>query len=88
MKKVWNKTKTIILICCVCMFALLFTACALAEDKVVTSFGKYESYKFYTSGGFRNYTDYAKYQYKSANVEENKHLKKIQESDKEVIFFI
>lgn len=85
MKMMWDKTKKTILLCCVCMFALSFTACTLVEDKVVASLGKYESHEFFTSGGFQDYTDYAKYHYKSTNVEENKYLKKVQESDKEVI---
>ena len=85
MKKILNKVKWTIYICCVCMFALSFTACTVAEDKIVASLGKYESHEFFTSGGFQDYTDYAKYHYKSTNVEENKYLKKVQESDKEVI---
>lgn len=85
MKKILNKVKWTIYICCVCIFALSFTACTLVEDKVVASLGEYESREFFTSGGFQDYADYAIYHYKSTNVEENKYLKKVQESDKEVI---
>ena len=81
MKVMWDKTKKTILFCCVCIFAVFLTACTVAEDKAVASLGKYESREFYTSGGFQDYTDYAKYHYKSTNVEENKYLRKVKETD-------
>lgn len=81
MKKILNKVKWTIYICCVCIFALFLTACTVVEDKVVASLGKYESHEFFTSGGFQDYTDYAKYHYTSTNVEENKYLRKVKETD-------
>ena len=81
MKKILNKVKWTIYICCVCIFALFLTACTVAEDKVVASLGEYESREFFTSGGFQDYTDYARYHYTSTNVEENKYLRKVKETD-------
>lgn len=81
MKKILNKVKWTIYICCVCIFALFLTACTVAEDKVVASLGKYESREFFTSGGFQDYTDYARYHYTSTNVEETKYLRKVKETD-------
>ena len=85
MKRILNKINKRIHMCCICIFALSFTACAGAEDKVVASLVKYENREFFTSGGFQDFTDYAKYHYIYINVEENKYLKKVQETDMEVI---
>ena len=40
------------------------------KDPVIESLIKYESKEFYTSGGFQDYTDYAKYVYTSAAVQD------------------
>ena len=48
---------------------------------VVSSLGKYADRVFYTSGGFQDFTDYAKYYFTAADIVENKHLNKIQETD-------
>lgn len=66
---------------CLFMAALTLAACTVPEDKVVASLGAYENREFFTSGGFQDYTDYAKYYYTSTKVAENKYLKKIQETD-------
>ena len=80
------KTKKIIAVLSLCIFVLSFTACTAPEDKVVASLGKYENRDFFTSGGFQDYTDYAKYYYTSTKVTENKYLKEIQETDLETIY--
>ena len=51
----------------VCFLFVLATVivCKAAEDKVIASLGKYESCQAFTSEGFQDYTDYAKYDYKS-----------------------
>lgn len=77
--------KRIISAVCVCLFALSCGSCAVLEDKVAASLGEYENRVFFTSGGFQDYTDYAKYYYTSANAAENKYLKKIKASDLERI---
>lgn len=63
------------------IFVLSFAACQMTTDKVVASLGKYENRQFYTSGGFQDYTDYAKYNYDSAEVAGNQYLKRIRETD-------
>ncbi len=59
------------------IIVLLLSACAVVTDKVLLSLGSYESKEYYTSGGFQDYTDYAKYTYKNINVEQNKYFKRI-----------
>ena len=77
------KQIAVVLVCVV--FLLSISSCAVPEDKVIASLGKYEKYEFFTSGGFQDYTDYAKYFFSSANVVENKYLNKIQETDYAII---
>ena len=79
------KTKKILAAVCLFIFVLSFAACAGPEDKVVASLGKYEHREFYTSGGFQDYTDYAKYYYTSCKMKENLYLKQIQEINLETI---
>jgi len=73
--------KKLITVICLCVSVLSFAACTAAEDPVIASLGKYESREFYTSGGFQDYTDHAKYYYSSANITENSYFKKMQEAD-------
>lgn len=63
------------------LFLLSATSCAVFEDKVIDSLGKCEKKEFFTSGGFQDYTDYAKYYYTSIDMEENKYFKQIKETD-------
>ncbi len=60
----------------VILLLLSFTACT-KNDKVLNSIGKYSEICFYTHGKFQDYTDYAKYQLDSPNIDDNKYLKKI-----------
>ena len=68
-----------VLICVVLLLSI--SSCAVPEDKVITSLGEYEKKEFFTSGGFQDYTDYAKYFFISDNVVDNKYLNKIQEAE-------
>ena len=77
------KQIAVVLVCVV--FLLSIRSCAVPEDKVIASLGKYEKYEYFTSGGFQDYTDYAKYFFSSASVVENKYLNKIQETDYAII---
>lgn len=79
------KTKRMIAVVCLFAFVLSSVSCTAVEDKVIASLGKYEKREFYTSGGFQDFTDYAKYSYTSANIAENKYLKRIRETDLETI---
>lgn len=62
---------------CIVAALLFLSACAIPTDKVLITLGSYETKEFYTSGGFQDYTDYAKYTYKDINLEGNKYFKKI-----------
>ena len=77
------KQIAVVLVCIV--FLLSINSCAVPEDKVIASLGKYEKYEYFTSAGFQDYTDYAKYYFTSANAAENKYLNKIQETDFAII---
>ena len=64
------------------VFSYSITSCAPPkENEVIASFGKYEKKEFFSSGVFQDFTDYAKYYFTSADIVENKHLNKIQETD-------
>lgn len=86
MKLFSNKVKKIITVAIACILVLSFTACEAPENEVIASLGKYESHEFFTSGGFQDYTDYAKYYYTSAQLTDNNYFKKIQETDLETIY--
>ena len=74
-----KKKIAVVLVCVV--FLLSITSCAVLDDKVIASLGEYEKKEFFTSGGFQDYTYYAKYHFTSASVTENEYLNKIQETD-------
>ena len=74
-----KKQIALVLVCVVLLLSI--SSCAVPEDAVIASLGKYEKNEFFTSGGFQDYTDYAKYYFTSANIVENKYLNKIQETD-------
>ena len=78
-----KKQIVVVLVCFV--FLLSITSCAVPEDKVIASLGEYEKKEFFTSGGFQDYTDYAKYYFNSANAKENQYLNKIQDADFAII---
>ena len=78
------KKQIAVVLACV-VFLLFITSCSVPTDKVIASLGEYEKKEFFTSGGFQDYTDYAKYYFSSANVVENEHLNKIQEADFAII---
>ena len=78
-----KKQIVVVLVCF--LFLLSITSCAVPEDKVIASLGEYEKKEFFTSGGFQDYTDYAKYYFNSANAKENQYLNKIQDADFAII---
>ena len=61
--------KRIALIWLALVLAGILCGCSY-KDPVIESLIKYESKEFYTSGGFQDYTDYAKYVYTSAAVQD------------------
>ena len=64
---------------------LLLSSCVFWEDEVLNSLGEYTNREFYTEGDFQDYTDYAKYSYRSVDFTDNKYFKKIQPADFAVI---
>ena len=74
-----KKQIALVLVCVVLLLSI--SSCAGPKDAVIASLGKYEKNEFFTSGGFQDYTDYAKYYFTSANIVENKYLNKVQETD-------
>ena len=74
-----KKTFVIVLI----LSLLIMSGCSIFEDKTIRSLGKYESYEYFTSGGFQDHTDYAKYTYKNIDFDDNKYFDKISSKSKE-----
>ena len=68
-----------VLVCVVLLVSL--NSCAEFKDEVIISLGTYEKQEFFSSGGFQDYTNYAKCYFSSPNVTQNKYLRKIQETD-------
>lgn len=64
-----KKKKAVLLLMCILL--LLISACSYS-DPVIGSLPAYKSESFYTSGGFQDFTDYAKYTYPSIRTEELK----------------
>lgn len=54
-----------------------------SENKVILSLGDYSEIGFYTSGGFQDYTDYAKYNIESPMLDNNLYFKQVTPDSKE-----
>lgn len=61
MKRFAFNAKSILTSICLVIFLFTLTSCLMQEDKVLASLEKYEKEEYFTSGGFQDYTDYAKY---------------------------
>lgn len=57
--------------------------CSIPKDDVLDSLGKYESKQFFTSGGFQDFTDYAKYCFDSVDFSDNSYFQIVTESSRE-----
>lgn len=66
------------------VLALLLNACGWQsrQDPVLASLGRYETKEFYTSGGFQDYTDFAKYTYSSPDLEDNPYFAPLSDADR------
>lgn len=60
--------KTVMIVFLLVLF-IISTGCSVS-DPVISSLPDYNSRVFYTSGGFQDYTDYAKYTYKSISAQD------------------
>ena len=58
-----------------CVPYLIASVFNVPEDEVIASLGAYESEEYYSSGGFQDFTDYAKYTYDSVDFSDNKYFK-------------
>ena len=72
------------------VFILIFvilslSACSAPADKVIESLGEYKSKDFFTSRGFQDYTDYAKYTYEDVDLSENEYFNKISSDSLEAL---
>lgn len=75
------------------IFILLFAFCACFDfDLVIGSLPAYNSKSFYTSGGFQDYTDYAKYTYEiidTQDFESSKYFSEATDADvDEILLYI
>lgn len=65
MKRKYIEMLAVVLLAGIWVFVLYGLYNHFFADRVLASLPKYESEEFYTSGGFQDYTDYAKYTYKT-----------------------
>lgn len=77
--------KKLIFLLLASVLLLSFAACGIQipmlENKVLSSLGEYEKREYFTSGGFQDFTDYAKYYYAEVDMTGNAYFRNIQESD-------
>lgn len=59
------------------VFAVLISGCSAPSDEILQSLGEYRSKQYFTSGGFQDYTDYAKYTYEDVDFSSNLYFGKI-----------
>lgn len=55
----------------------------IPKDDVFDSLGKYKSRQYYSSGGFQDYTDYAKYSFDYVEFSDNSYFQNITVNSKE-----
>ncbi len=77
------KRKIVAIISVLLVSVLCFSGCFLPipTDEVMASLGRYNHKEYYTSGGFQDYTDYAKYKYEDASPENNEYLEPVTEEN-------
>ena len=73
--------KKIIYAVTILVLIYIFSSCTTPKDEVLNSIGRYESEMFYTSGGFQDFTDYAKYQYESIDLKDNEYFVAMTDED-------
>ena len=69
---------------CVLVVCLLLSGCIMPSDPVLDSLGEPIESGFWTSGGFQDFTDYAKYRYgnvTSEELERNPYFTQVSEED-------
>ena len=85
MNKLLKKIAAIFLSAVIATLTLMVTFVLLipTKDQVLDSLPKYEKKEIYSSGGFQDFTDYAKYFYQisQATLAQNKFLRPVAEED-------
>ena len=56
---------------------LILASCSAPVDEILESLGSYKSEEYYTSGGFQDFTDYAKYTFENVDFSNNEYFSKI-----------
>ena len=56
---------------------LSLSSCSVPTDEVLNSLGNYKSKEYFTSVGFQDYTDYAKYVYEDTDFSNNEYFELI-----------
>ncbi len=59
------------------MFVVWMSGCSVPTDEVLQSLGEYKSEQYFTSGGFQDYTNYAKYTYEDVDFSNNIYFSEI-----------
>lgn len=68
---------------CLLLLLIFLSGCffAVPEDEVILSIGEVEERRFYSSGGFQDFTDYGKYSFVECSLADNPYLKPLSEED-------
>lgn len=66
---------------------LLLSACGIESrhDQVLSSLGRWDSKTFYTSGGFQDYTDFARYTFSEVSLENSPYFAPVSETDRDTL---
>lgn len=73
--------KLITLVILILLLLFSIATCAVPENDVIKSLEEYDRSEEYCEGAFQDYTDYNKYYFSSANLENNKYFSKVTEDD-------
>lgn len=77
--------KRLVIIISAVLLIFILSGCIFEPDKVVDSLGNCEKEEFYTSGGFQDFTDYAKYYFVSSDIEDNEYFIKLSDDSIDVL---
>ncbi len=56
---------------------IILSGCSTPSDKVLESLGSYKSEEYYSSGGFQDVTNYAKYTFDNVDFSKNEYFNKV-----------
>lgn len=77
-----NKKMILLFACLILASMLCLGGCfEIPVDEVLASLGGYTHKEFYTSGGFQDFTDYAKYYYDHVDLDDNPYLKQVNDEN-------